>query len=182
MFMNKVDFSLIQLEGVLNIIDQYYLDNYFNDPIEIDVKNKELSSLYAWRNGNKVEQSMTEEAYHLSSFGYFLPYQYAKELVDADKESFLLGKQSLFPIVSNLKGDYLVVDIDRNSPVYIISPSLMIVEPEIIYKSLDVMLLSFSVCFEKKAYQFIDRQLKVDDELERQIVQKYDDSSLFWNE
>lgn len=180
--MNKVDFSLIQLEGVLNIIDEGYMDNYFYDPIEIDVKNKELSSLYAWRNGNKVEQSMADETYQLCSFGYFLPYQFAKELVEADSGAFQLGKKRLFPIVSNLKGDYLLVDIDRNSPVYIISPSLMIVEPEIIYKSLDVMLLSFSVCFEKKAYQFIDNRLAVDDELEKQIVKKYDDSSLFWNE
>lgn len=180
--MNKVDFSLIQLEGVLNIIDEYYMDNYFHDPIEIDVKNKELTSLYAWRNGNIVEQSMADDTYHLCSFGYFLPYQYAEELVEADKASFQLGKQSLFPIVSNLKGDYLLVDIDRSSPVYVISPNLMIVEPQIIYKSLDVMLLSIAVCFEKKAYQFINKQLEIDFELEKEIVLKYDNSSLFWNE
>jgi hypothetical protein len=181
--MNKIDYALIQLEGTLTVSFEEYIDCYFNEPIEIDCKNIGLSSLYAWRNGNKIEEISKDDSYEFCSFGYFLPFDVGLNFMKSNEDYFLFGKRKLFPIISNFKGEFLLVDIsDTKSPVFILSPSLMITEPEIIFKSIDVMILSFAVCFGKNAYSFIEKKLVIDFDMESAIVQKYDNSSFWKNE
>lgn len=180
--MNKVDFALIHLDSTFEVNYPNYLDNYFNIPIEIQLKNKGLSSLYAWKNGNKIEALAKNNSYEFCSFGYFVPYELAVDFMENNKDYFEIGKRKLLPIIADLKGDFLLVDTaDNSSPVFIVSPSLMITEPEEIFTSLDKMLYSIAICFEKKAYTFINNNLQIDYDLEKAIFKKYD-SSKFWNE
>lgn len=181
--MQEIDFSLIQLEGILHIYYPEYLNNYFNDSTEINVgKNKGLSSLYSWKNGNKIEIISKDDSFQLCSLGYFFPYSTAISFMETDDFYLKSKKRKLFPVIGNLKGDFLLVDPnDNKSPVYIVAPSLLIVEPAIAFKSLGMMLFSFAECFDKRAYSFIKNRLEVDFEKENKIFQKFNGPSVLWD-
>jgi len=181
--MNKVEFLLIQLEGMfyLECPDLYY--NFLNDGIDNHrFSDNSLNMLYQWRNGMKIAQIEETGKYEFCGLGYFLPYAEARAFQKQFIEDKCFDKDSYLPVIASLGGDFLLVDTKKkSSKVYVYSPGLLIDHPMEAYASIESFVEAVYECFRQKAYRYDeDCYLQINDELEKEITLKYNPMSAFW--
>lgn len=165
-------------------LNKYYIDDVFS---KLDISNDELKKLYQWRNGIKVDTGKYVGEFDFCSHGKMLPLEEAIVHYEAYiKDS--LWKKNYFPLFTTNAGDYLLYDIDKNSKTYgmllLYSPSLLIVEPETAYDSLENFFETIISCYQQGIYKFneSDNTLEVDFDRESKITSKKNPKSDYWKE
>ncbi len=144
------------------------------------VTNTELLTLYTWRNGNM--HSSVEQNPEFCSFGNILPIDVATKIYN-EKEFLGFKKDGLFPFLCDFRGDYLLLEIGSpEQPVYIYSPSLLIVAPEAIFENLSTFLQLIYDCYLSKAYFIQNNKLEVDMDVENSIFHKNSNLYKIWSE
>lgn len=184
--MKRIEFLLIQLEGILYIEYPTLYYNLFNNPSNEKYKflDDSLSLLYKWRDGMDIAQIDNLGRYQFCGCGYFLPYQEAEVYKNQFLKEKYFDKNSYFPIVASLGGDFLLVDCNKKkSKVYLYSPGLIINSPMEIYASLESFIETIYECFRQKAYTY-DKNfyLQIDHDLEKEITLKFNPHSKFWHQ
>ncbi len=145
-----------------------------------NLHNSEILELYLWRNGSRFNFDTWDLEF--CSFGYLIPNETA---IRIQKEEEFLGfkNRRLFPIICDYGGDYMLISDDHsNQFVYIYSPALFIVEPEIIFESLSTFLLSIYECYTHGAYEIVNSKLEVNMDLEDEIFRKNSPLYIKWSE
>ncbi|HTO15168.1 MAG TPA: hypothetical protein VLZ83_05330 [Edaphocola sp.] len=182
--MKKTEFFLIQLEGFF-YLNYPTLLNCFQDSLETPFafENTSLNLLYSWANGMELDTDLPLDKMAFCSFGYFLSFEEGTSYEKSFNEEDYFVNKNLFPIVASRTGDFLLVDsMKTNGKVYLYSPSLLIIEPIIVYENIERFVITMYECFSQFAYSYDnDFFLVVNDELEKAITIKLNPSSEFWD-
>src|SRR5690606_28834809 len=174
--MKKIEFLLIQLEGFLYLEYPALYSTLLNDAMseEHHFADDSISLLYRWRNGMDITQVDKIGRYQFCSFGYFLPFLEAQAYHEQFIKEKYFDKDSYFPIVASLSGDFLLIDNSKKrSKVYLYSPGLIINDPMEVFLSTESFVQTVYECFIQKAYTYDkDFYLQINDDLEKEIALK----------
>jgi hypothetical protein len=160
--------------------------NYIEDVFaKLNINNNELRKLYQWRNGIKVDTGKYVGEFDFCSQGKMLPLEEAINHYTAYlKDS--LWRKGCFPLFTTNAGDYLLYDIDESSSTYgmllLYSPSLLIVEPETAYDSLENFFETVIACYNQGIYKFNETSntLEIDQDKEFEVSSKMNLHSEYW--
>ncbi len=182
----------IGIESTLTDIKAPILDRLKPGITELTVRDafsglelpEQIIELYAWRNGTTVDgtEKLGETWFcqRAALCQRIAPWQSTKGSGIYDDWS--LGK---LPLFESRGGEYLLIDIDRQSDTrgMIFFHSGGAVDHDIIitkYDSLETMLRSVEICFERRAYFFGNGLLEADFMLEREINKANNPNSKYW--
>jgi hypothetical protein len=152
--------KLIKFESVLSSIEAPIL-KYFNSGISKEtiienfnlinlIPSPDLISLYEWKNGMSTPSDMPSGKTWFGVGCHF--YSLKDSIVEYNlsiKEEFY--ENHFFPIFHH---DTFLINLDHNSEdfnkIFIYCPALTIIEPESYYDSINNMIDTLTVCFEKR--------------------------------
>jgi hypothetical protein len=152
----------------------------------VNVHDEELVQLYSWKNGmtNAWQYKITE--YDICSFGKFMSLDPTVSLYLALKAARTTSKL-LFPVITNLAGDYLFYDANKKSKSHgmllIYSPAILVTKPLTAFDSLGGFFKCISKCYEHGIYKFNEGtgQLKIDFPQEHELCKLANPRSRFWH-
>jgi hypothetical protein len=188
--------DLEMLENVLSIdcpvilknlqpgVSNEYIDKVF---VDISLNFQKIKEIYSWRNGTSETTKPSYTKYSFHPFGNFMPIEEAVK-VKKQYEDEGHWEHNLFPIITNYDGDFLLLDIDENSPtygfLYISSTSMLLIPPITIYDSFTSFVKSVSNCYSSKGYRYNKKtnELEVNLEYEKVFSNAINPRSEFWKE
>lgn len=168
-----------KLQNGLN--ETYSKEKFVNNKIN----DEKLRQLYCWKNGIKADSSKYIGEFDLSSFGKMIPLEEALTHYNMSIKD-KIWSENYFPLFTTNAGDYLLYDIDKKSSTYgmllLYSPSLLIVEPETIYDSLESFFDTLIDCYKEGDYKLnkSNYTLEIDDELETEKSFNKNPISDYW--
>lgn len=165
------------------------LDSEHVDSIlaKLQIDNRELRKMYYWQNGIKADTGKYIGEFDFCSQGKMLPLEEAAthyEIYIKENQ----WKKNYFPLITTHAGDYLLYDVDKDSKTYgmllFYSPSLLIVEPETAYDSLESFFETIISCYQQGIYKFNESSntLEVDHNREFKISIEKNPKSKYWKE
>lgn len=190
--MSKLEFLQFQLENTITLRFPAIM-SYIDEPLEhgiigstlsnSGIHNKDVESVFQWKNGANPERIEIFGKYQICSFGYIIPLQQALKIYfDLCLEH--LGRKNLFPIVSSYGGEYLLIDMKgptKSGKIHLHAPSLMISESEVVYDSLIQLYSTWLKCYETGVYKLdVDGFFRVDYDKEAEIASQLNKSSIYW--
>ena len=146
---------------------------------------EQIIELYAWRNGTTVDGTEKLGETWLLPMGCFMSANRVMAVYKREAgvyDDWSLGK---LPLFESRGGEYFLIDIDRQSDTrgMVFFHSSGAVDHDIIitkYDSLETMLRSIEICFERRAYFWGNGLLKADFLLEREINMANNPESKYW--
>jgi hypothetical protein len=151
-------------------------------------RNEKIISLYefcGWLNpSNLFNDTYTE----LLPFGFPLNFRGTISAYCLKKDDKILSKR--LPLMTNKKGDFIVVDLDEKSRNY--GKLMACVTGEFffdtteysklvsIYDSAETFIKTIDECYKVGAYQLCGRIINIDKEMERKVSEKLNPQSDFW--
>ncbi|WP_291913296.1 SMI1/KNR4 family protein [Chitinophaga sp. CB10] len=189
--------ALDQITSYLLKYDAYVLEILQPGISEAEIKtqidkigiNLPLSvyDLYKWRNGIRdiYENNFSRQIFF--DFGIFFSLESAIDLYKSDSIENKYWSRSYFPVFTNGGGDFLLLNIDELSGewgmIYLFSPAINLsIDPVSIYDSIEAMVDSILLCYNKGAYFFENRELLIDTNLEFEICEQRNPRSLYWKD
>lgn len=151
----------------------------------ININDENIKELYHWKNGIKVDESTHVGEVDFCSNGKMLPLEEALVHYELCTKDNLWGN-NFFPLLSSNAGDFLLYNTDRKSKTYgmlcFYSPSLLIVEPETSYDSIESFCKTVIACYQQEAYKYneSDNRLEVSDDDEFKISSEKNPRSEYW--
>lgn len=148
---------------------------------------KEVIDLYEWHNGiNDEGLSFGVDFFGLK--GFFIPISQIKECYqDRVDESWVVSNEPLGKYLLPISyDDDLMVCLKPNSrflgAVYIISPALLILEPCMIFDSIETMVLGITEAHNLNLYSYDDDGFLLDFDVEKEaeVFKKLNPKSEFW--
>ncbi|OSZ78176.1 hypothetical protein CAP35_07910 [Chitinophagaceae bacterium IBVUCB1] len=180
--MNSIKDILVNIQKIISLdsLNTEIEGKILSDILSANgICNKEIFELYDYCNGSNYYVDVEYKGIKFSSFGYILKVEDALQIYN---EEFLEFKQKkLFPIIADFAGDYLLISTDKeNCGVYIYSPALFIIEPEIIFESFISFLSMIFTCYQLNVYTISDNQLIEDIDAESTIFNMQDKTYSNW--
>lgn len=146
-----------------------------------NINNHELLEFYQYCDGNNYTVNNHYNGIKFCSFGYLLTISDAIQIYNS--ETFSFKQKKLFPVIADFAGDYLLVSTDKeDSCVYIYSPGLFIIEPEVIFSSLASFFNAILSCYLSNAYTISNNELIEDFDTENAILCECDLSYSNWSQ
>ncbi|TDX02192.1 SMI1/KNR4 family protein [Dinghuibacter silviterrae] len=152
--------------------------------------NEEVYELYSWRNGINESHLESNKLGELELFrlAIFPPFEMAVEDYDCYSRQNNYWKKDLFPLFGSGGGDYYLINCSDDPKVrgmiFYYSPTNYESEARIsIFDSLQSLVQSVTICYERQAYQYTsgeDKYLDIDYELEAEICRAYNPLSAYW--
>lgn len=110
--------------------------------------NKDLITLYSWRNGTKESDEVTLGELAFFPGFYFMSLQECLATY-IELEDTLGWKKSWFPIFANGGGDFYAVNLDIERQGEIVGVYIYEESPSVEYNSLESMLKTFDECYKE---------------------------------
>jgi hypothetical protein len=117
---------------------------------EVKISSIEIEKLYHWRNGMIHDSTKYIGEFDFCSQGKMLPLQDAIRHYKTYVED-RIWRENLFPIITTYGGDYLLLDVDKDSKTYgvlfLYSPNLLLVEPLPAYDNIGTFFETVVECY-----------------------------------
>jgi hypothetical protein len=188
---------MVELERILK---QYspYLYERLRSPLDssiikdgfgkFGIYDEKIIELYQWKDGINNDGTVPTNAFEFCSFGVLLSLEYASTIYTSQILSNQWDK-SIFPIIGNFSGDFLLYNSDPQSEQYgmisLYSPALFFMEDlPLYYDSIESMIKTTIECFITGAYKYDNKNLLLDVDLDLQyeISAKLNPKSSYWDD
>lgn len=179
---NLTIYCPVVLKGLNPGLNETYIEAILQDSM-LSLDN--IKILYSWRNGFSEEIVPLFKKFCFHPCGNLLSLEDAVQRYTQMIEDGLID-ENLFPFISNNDGDYLLLDIGKDSEtygmIYICSAAQLIHPPHTIYDNFQAFVKSLTHCYASKAYIYRKRtnEIELNSEYELGFSEYFNPRSEYW--
>ena len=166
-------------------LSEEMIDYYLQD---FDIEEPAVKEIFMWRNGIANEGEFSTLSYRFCQWGVIPPLEYIKEIRDYYMEEELMSG-TLIPIVVDFGGNFLLLDVDKDSPtnnmLLLRCPTMGYVEDTPPYfDSIFTMLKTFNACIQEGGYRYNEREMALDIDVDIifDISARLNPKASFWDD
>jgi len=161
------------------------IDYYLQD---FDIEEPGVKEIFMWRNGIANGGEFSTLSYRFCQWGVIPPLEYIKEIRDYYMEEELMSG-TLIPIVVDFGGNFLLLDVDKDSPtnnmLLLRCPTFGYVENTPPYfDSIFSMLKTFNACISAGGYRYNEEGMEIDIDFDivNEISMNLNPKSSYWDD